>query len=70
MIQPFDIHYGKIQQAGSNTRLELKKDLRQELTRRGANLTPKTQAAITIQQEEEHGCIIVKVFFHKQPTIE
>lgn len=66
MIKPFDIFYGKIQQAGSNIRLELRKAFRAELERRGASLEKKSEVAMMIQEEEEYDCIVVKVLFHKQ----
>lgn len=66
--KPFDIFYGKIQQAGSNIRLELRKAFRAELEKRGANLEKKSEAAIIIQEEEEYDCIVVKVLFHKRRT--
>lgn len=69
MINLFDIHYGRVQQAGSNTRLELKKDLRETLTHRGVDLAPKTQVPMAIMDEEEEGCVVVKLYFRKEQQL-
>ena len=65
-MNPFDIFYGRIQKSGGNTRLELRKEFRAEVEKRGATLEHKDQVAMVVQDEEENGCVIVKLYIHKQ----
>lgn len=67
-MKPFNLYFGKIQKAGSNVRLELKKNLREVLQHRGASLEPKSQIAITVVSGEEEGCIVAKLYFRKEKT--
>ena len=68
-MKPFNICYSRIQTSGNNTRLELRKEFRADIERRGGSLEHKTQAAMSIQDEEEDGCVVVKMYIKKtQPA--
>ncbi len=62
-IKPFDIYSGRVQKAGSNIRLELKKRFRQALEHRGVEIKKGIDIPMAIQSGEEDGCIVVKLYF-------
>lgn len=64
-IKPFDIYFGRIQQAGSNIRLELKKRFRQALAHRGVEIKKGIDIPMAVQSGEEDGIIVVKLYFKK-----
>jgi len=69
-IKPFDIYFGRIQKAGSNIRLELKKRFRQALEHRGVTIKSKIDIPMAIQTGEEEGCVVVKLYFHKEDSLD
>ena len=68
-MKPFNICYSRIQTSGNNTRLELRKEFRADIERRGGALNHKDQCGLVIQDDEEDGCVVVKMYIQKtQPA--
>lgn len=64
-MKPFDIYFGRVQQAGANIRLELKKLFREALEHRGTKVEKGIVVPMVLQSEEEDGMVVVKMYFKK-----